>query len=81
MKMEVRRPESDEVFAFPDLRSVKMQNQGPSNNFTILTPKWTQKEGQGVPERSPQLIRLGSQRVVLGLNLDNENHGAAWEKM
>ena len=60
MKMEVRRPESDEEFAVPDFRSVKMQNPVPSKNLTILSPKWTQKEGQGVPERAPQLIRLGS---------------------
>ena len=49
MKLEVRRPESDEVFDFPDFRAVKMQNQVPSKNVTILTPKWAQKEGQGAP--------------------------------
>ena len=60
MKMEVRRPESDEVFAFPDFRSVKMQNLVPSKNIKILSPKWTQKEGQGVPECNPRLILQGS---------------------
>ena len=80
MKMEGRRPESVEVFAFPDFRAVKMQNQVPLKNFTILSPKMAQKEGQGVPECTPKLILLGNERVAQAENLENENHGSACGK-
>ena len=53
MKMDVRRPESAEAFAFPDFRSVKSKTQFLQKPHDFVT-KIDPKGGPGGPQSAPR---------------------------